>query len=73
MDRKKNLLPFLPHALCAVASLFLLCSCATPGPQNPEATVGPDRAEMGKRTEINSELTKVFGPINEKSELLESE
>ncbi|MBC2600264.1 hypothetical protein [Puniceicoccus vermicola] len=74
MERKNNsLLPFrLPLGLISLASLFLLCSCATTAPNEPETAPGPDRAEMAKRSEIKSELNKVFEPIDEKSELLES-
>jgi len=57
-------------ALPSAATCLFLMSCVSPGTQNPGASAGPDRMEMGKRAELQGELQKVFAPINEKSELL---
>jgi len=65
---------FTPVRLLAgsifVISLLALSSCKTVGPQDIGETPGPDPIEMGKQAEIKAEIEKVFGPVDEKSELL---
>lgn len=73
MDRYKRLTLSRFLKIGATSGTLLLCSCVTPGTQDELEAPGPDRVEMDKRAEVNNELTKVFAPIDEKAELLESQ
>jgi len=52
--------------------MSLLCSCASTGDPEPSASAVPGRAPAEVREAVIEELAEVFGPIDERSQLLNS-